>query len=292
MILHIKAVGAINIPKMDLFGKADPYLKISYSRSDKIYKTSYCKQTFSPNWNEEFHIPVESNPESVLHFELVDWDPLPKHDLISTRDFLITSFEVGQITDDWFDFNAAAKVPKPGKVHLVFHLALPDQQPFVQAEKKLCRLPSVNFEPDQYQELKEAFDEIDEDKSGNINLTETKLFLEKTGINSSFAPLAFEICDKSLDSSIKFDEFKPFYDAINELQRDQSSIYRYLFDKFDTDHSGFLDKSEVVHLLYFFGGDDWNEDDAERFIDNHDEDHDGKLNFDELCNLLDDEMPK
>lgn len=95
-----------------------------------------------------------------------------------------------------------------------------------------------------------------------------------------------------MDSSIKFDEFKPFYDAVNELQRDQSSIYRYLFDKFDTDHSGFLDKSEVVHLLYFFGGDDWNEDDAERFIDNHDEDHDGKLNFDELCNLLDDEMPK
>lgn len=292
MILHIKAVGAIDIPKMDTFGKADPYLKITDNKSQKTYKTSYCKQTYTPIWDEEFHIPVENNAEDFIHFSLIDWDPFPKHDLISTRDFPISSFEIGRVTDNFYDFFPANKVKKPGKVHLVFHLALPDQKPFENTKKTLHSLPTVKFAKEQQENLQEAFDEIDQDHSGSIDLTETKGFLEKIGINSCFAPLAFEICGKKLDSSIKFDEFKPFYEALNNMNNDKLCIYRILFDKFDADHSGFLDKSEVVKLLCFFGGDDWDEDDAERFIENHDTNNDGQLDFEELCELIEDEMPR
>lgn len=292
MILHIKAIGAIDIPKMDLFGKADPYLKITDSKSKKTYQTHYCKQTYSPIWNEEFHIPVENDPEEFIHISLIDWDPFPRHDLVSTRDFPISNFKLGVVTDNFYDFYPAENVKKPGKVHLVFHLSLPDQKPFVNTKQSLSQLPTTTFSEET---LRNAFNEIDQDHNGSIDFTETQDFLEKVGINSIFARLAFEICGKSIDSPIKFEEFEPFYKALNDLQQDKMSIYRYLFNKFDTDKNGFLDTKEVVHFLSFFGCDDWDqwdEDDAIRFIDNHDSNHDGKLCFRELCDLIDDELPK
>ncbi|KAK8892468.1 Protein Aster-C [Tritrichomonas musculus] len=293
MILHIKVVAATDIPKMDVIGKADPYLTIKYNKSKKEMKTSYCKQTYSPIWNEEFHVPVDI--DGLIHMELFDWDKVTKDDLISTKDFPINTFQEGKISDDWYEFVPEPKIKKPGKVHLVFHLASKDQTPFVKNSQSKTKNNFYMLKPklvtdEQYEFLLEAFNEIDEDHNGNINLSETKNFLEKIGVNHVFAPLAFEICDKNQNSTITFDEFRPFYKLLGDIEKDRSTIYKVLFDKFDSDKNGYLDKKEVVRLLFFFGGDDWNEDDAIRFIDNHDTNNDGKLNFNELCNLIEDEI--
>lgn len=294
MILHIKAVGATDIPKMDVIGKADPYLSIKYNKSDKPLKTSYCKKTYSPIWDEEFHLPVDNN--DFIHMELIDYDKLTDDDLISTRDFPIQSFQLGKIYDDWFDFFPAPKIPKPGKVHLVFHLANNDDKPFVPSVKKekaknvFHKLKHQSITQQQYEEFRESFNEIDEDNNGSITLEETKKFLEKIGVNHVFAPLAFEVCNKDPNGSIKFDEFAPFYQILDDIGKDQNYIYRLLFTKLDEDKSGYLELKEVLQLLFFFGGDDWNEDDAQRFIENHDSNNDGKLNFDELCSLINDEL--
>ncbi|KAK8880656.1 Protein Aster-C [Tritrichomonas musculus] len=290
MILHVKAVGAIDVPKMDLIGKADPFLVLIYSKTKEKFKTKVCKKTYTPIWDEEFHIPVEKDQDSFIHAELYDWDRASSNDLISTRDFPINSFKSGVVIDDWYEFNAAKKIPKPGRVHLIFHLALPSQNAFKSSQKSLYRLPKIKITPKEFGSLEEAFREIDEDQSGSIDLNETRNFLQKIGINQAFAQLAYEICGKNVDSEISFDEFYPFYKTLDEINKDPSYVYRYLFDKFDADHTGFLEKSEVVKLLCFFGGDEWSKEAVENFIDNHDTNKDGRLNFDEICHLFDDEV--
>lgn len=290
MILHVKAIGAVDIPKMDIIGKADPFLVLTYNKTNQKFKTKVIRKTYSPIWDEEFHIPVERDQNSFIHAELYDWDRASSNDLISTRDFPICNFKVGVVLDEWYDFTAAKKVPKPGKVHLVFHLAAERQKPFESTHKSLYKLPKINLTPKEFGSLEEAFKEIDEDQSGSIDLGETRNFLQKIGINQAFAQLAYEICGKSLDSQISFDEFYPFYRTLNNINNDPSCVYRFLFDKFDKDHNGYLEKSEIVKLLCFFGGDEWSKEAVENYIDNHDENNDGKLSFEEICKLFNEEI--
>lgn len=294
MKLHIKAIGANEVPKMDVFGKADPYLIINYSKTEKPLQSTICYKTFSPIWNEEFHISVKN--DDVVHFELMDFDKMKADDVISTRDFPISSFKLGKVVDDWYDFYPAKGVPKPGKVHLVFHLAKEGDKPFVHSEPEAkskniyYKIKHQSFTPAQMEQLKECFEEIDEDHNGSITLEETKSFLEKIGINHVFASLAFEICNKKPTDSITFEEFGPFYKLLDDIDNDNSVVYRTLFKNIDEDNNGYLDKQEVVKLLQFFGGDDWDEDDAERFIENHDKNGDGKLSFEEVAEMIDDEL--
>lgn len=40
---------------------------------------------------------------------------------------------------------------------------------------------------------------------------------------------------------------------------------------------------KLVKLLWFFGGNEWKKEDIKNFIDNHDRNNDGKLNFEKVC---------
>lgn len=131
MILHIKAVEAKDVPKMDLIGKCDPFLCFRTNLSSQEWKTKVIKKTYTPEWNEEFHIPITSNMDELLHIELYDQDTFTKNDLISTRDFPVNDFQIGQVTDEWYDFAPAPKIPKGGKVRLIFHLANSGDEAFI-----------------------------------------------------------------------------------------------------------------------------------------------------------------
>lgn len=150
MILHIRAVEAKDLPKMDVVGKADPYLLFQIKGITEQWRTKDIKQTFDPTWNEEFHIPIEDVEGAVLHIELYDWDKVSSDDLISTRDFDIKNWELGKIYEDWYEFFAAPKVEKPGKVHLFFHLAKEGDPPFIQLTKELPKreapIPEVGLD--------------------------------------------------------------------------------------------------------------------------------------------------
>ncbi|OHT14654.1 Calmodulin-like protein [Tritrichomonas foetus] len=154
---------------------------------------------------------------------------------------------------------------------------------------KTYKPSSKKLTPDQIANMRSTFEEIDQDKNGLINVDEVRTFMDDIGTNPIFARLAIEICDLNGDGQISFDEFGLFFKLLDDLDNDPTCIYRTLFDKFDADKSGFLEKEEVVKFLRYFGGEDWDEDDAERFIDNHDLDNDGKLNFQEICEMLEDE---
>lgn len=292
MILHIKVIEAKDVPKMDVVGYSDPYVKFTYDKGPGTYQTRYIEQTLTPVWNEEFHIAILDKKEGLIKAFLYDFDKVSNDDLISTKDFPINSFQIGKVVDNWYEFVAAPKAKKPGCVHLVFHLALPSQTPFCEDRTAVtnavfCKLRSESFTPEQLQNFQNIFKQVDSDHDGSISLSETREFFDKIGINPVLAPVAFVLSNKDVDSNISYSDLEPFYKYLSDIEDEPINVYRTLFHKFDRDNSGYLDQKEVRNLIYFFGGNEWGENDAQRFIQSHDEDNDGKLNFEEVCYLLD-----
>lgn len=66
-ILHVKAIKALDLPKMNLMGKCDSYIVFQIYPQPEKYKTKYIDQTYEPVWNEEFHIHIgKINPDDLL----------------------------------------------------------------------------------------------------------------------------------------------------------------------------------------------------------------------------------
>lgn len=144
----------------------------------------------------------------------------------------------------------------------------------------------LELTPEQIAAHKPRFDQLDEDHNGKINQEETKEFMKQVGINPIFVKLVFELCDSDSDGQISFDEFAPFFKLLKDLEQDPSCIYRNVFEKFDKDKNELLDKEEVRELLKLFSDAEWTDENIELFVDNYDKDHDGNLNFEEVCEML------
>ncbi|KAK8836641.1 Protein Aster-C [Tritrichomonas musculus] len=132
LILYVHAVEAKDVPKMDVIGKCDPFMVFRLnSKPTETWKTKDIKQTFEPHWDQVFKIPINSdNTLETLHIELFDKDDFTDDDLISTKEFQVSSFQLGKIVDAWYDFLPHKRVKKGGKVHLIFHLANENDAPF------------------------------------------------------------------------------------------------------------------------------------------------------------------
>ena len=77
--LHVTLTKATNLPKMDLFGSCDAYVKIYVGAES--WKSRTVKNSYNPVWNQvtTFDVPPLVD---VLEVELFDWD------LISADDFV------------------------------------------------------------------------------------------------------------------------------------------------------------------------------------------------------------
>lgn len=131
MILHIRAVEASDVPKMDIIGLSDPYLLFELSTSSQKWKTKYINNTKAPVWNEDFHLPVSSSLTDTLRVSLWDQDDISKDDLISTYDFTIKNdFPIGKIIDKWYQMCPIKGVKEGGKVRLIIQLNRTGKDPF------------------------------------------------------------------------------------------------------------------------------------------------------------------
>lgn len=123
MELHVRVVEAQDIPKMDFFGKADPYCILQMSSSSDSRKTKVCSNTYTPVWNEEFHFPVANQTRDALHILIKDRDRGMADDPISKIEIPISSLQVGNVMDRWYNMNPIKGVKKGGRLRLVLHLA-------------------------------------------------------------------------------------------------------------------------------------------------------------------------
>ncbi|KAK8883390.1 hypothetical protein M9Y10_046040 [Tritrichomonas musculus] len=131
MKLHLKIIEADNIPKMDMIGKADPYVSVHLSESKDSDKTKIIYKTYTPKWNKEMHLRVASISENVK-FELKDYDKGKKDDLIGTIERKIRDFPPGIVSDEWINVNKAKGLKKVARVHIISHLTLDGMTPFTQ----------------------------------------------------------------------------------------------------------------------------------------------------------------
>ncbi|KAK8842498.1 hypothetical protein M9Y10_026089 [Tritrichomonas musculus] len=256
MILHVRAIEARDLPKMDVIGKVDAYLKFKLSSDlEHKQKTHVIKKNYNPVWNEEFHFKVDPSKNEVLHAELYDWDKVSANDLISTHDFEISSFQPGRVIEIWETFFPAPKVHKPGRVHLVFHLANEGDEPFVEkfvadrgATTDLLISPLTE---DEMQEARQKFTIIDTNRNGVLEESELdSYFRQEKRELQCFSKLICEIY--GTDGQVSVDQFFQFYKSLAADRNSDEFIGRHIFDYIDTDHSGTIEAKEfqkVVDLI-------------------------------------------
>ena len=77
LIMHIYALEAINIPKMDLTSKTDPYVVFRFEKDIIGVRTKYLEDTLTPQWNELVNLIITDINEDLI---IEIWDKNVKKD--------------------------------------------------------------------------------------------------------------------------------------------------------------------------------------------------------------------
>ncbi|KAJ2745348.1 Tricalbin-2 [Coemansia sp. BCRC 34301] len=80
LVIHMQS--ARGLPKMDTFGKADPYVRISTVKHPEIsVRTRTIEKTLAPSWGETLILLVYSKSDTI-QMEVFDWNSVGKDDKI------------------------------------------------------------------------------------------------------------------------------------------------------------------------------------------------------------------
>lgn len=92
--LTVVVLKAQNLPKMDVTGLADPYVKIYLLYNNQRIakkKTRMRKRTLSPVFNESFVFDIPNDADGLnnvsLEFMLIDWDRVTRNEVIGRLEF-------------------------------------------------------------------------------------------------------------------------------------------------------------------------------------------------------------
>lgn len=91
-ILCCTIKSATGVPKTDLFGSCDPYVKVSVKQSEKT-STTVKSNTLSPVWDETFEFMVYDIDHQSLHLQLFDSEALRQDELLGTASIPLGSLE-------------------------------------------------------------------------------------------------------------------------------------------------------------------------------------------------------
>ena len=142
---------------------------------------------------------------------------------------------------------------------------------------KPVKMPE-NIEP----VMRKYFNELDKDGDGGLNTEEISVMLQKYDIHPSFKFLAKELCDKNGDGLITFD----FYRLLGKLDKNPTCLYEAAFKIYDKDKDGYINKEELEGFLRFFLMEEPDSHTVRLLLSSFDKDQDEKLDFNELCKLM------
>ena len=77
LIIHIYALEAKGIPKMDLMSKTDPYIIFKFEKDMIGVRTKYLEDTLTPQWNELVNLIIPDESEDLI---IEIWDKNVKKD--------------------------------------------------------------------------------------------------------------------------------------------------------------------------------------------------------------------
>ncbi|KAJ3692277.1 hypothetical protein LUZ60_012627 [Juncus effusus] len=119
-LVKLEILGGADMQPSDLNGLADPYVKGqlgAYRCQTKIHK-----KTLSPNWLEEFNIPIISwESPNILFLQVRDKDPI-FDDMLGDCSININELRGGQRHDKWIQL----KNIKTGRIHLAITVSEDD----------------------------------------------------------------------------------------------------------------------------------------------------------------------
>jgi len=124
-----------------------------------------------------------------------------------------------------------------------------------------------------------AFERVDKDKSGEIDVDE---FFHGLKIEPTpFGKLVFQVADVSHDGEIDFGEF--FVAMYNFCSFDEHSLMSFCFNIFDVDKSGSIERSEVKALVKMMRGNSSKLDEmTDSLLKKMDSDGDGEMSLNEF----------
>ena len=131
-IFHVKVIEATDIPKMDLFGKADPYCILKFNDKQK-YRTKTIENTYKPVWNEEFHFEINNIMTDYLAILMKDEDRGKSDDPISKLVLHLCDFEQNTVIEKWFNAVPVKGVKKGGRIRLKLHISTNGSPAFVES---------------------------------------------------------------------------------------------------------------------------------------------------------------
>ena len=66
LMMHIYALEALNIPKMDLMSKTDPYVIFRFEKDTIGVRTKYLEDTLTPQWNELVNLIIPDESQDLI----------------------------------------------------------------------------------------------------------------------------------------------------------------------------------------------------------------------------------
>lgn len=156
---------------------------------------------------------------------------------------------------------------------------------FISHSMNSSRLPAKKYTDDELDALRAAFDSIDADGSGTLELEELQMFMNQTQMDEGFANLVLFLFDGDHDGSITFDEFTGFLEAIEDMEVDPHKFFKKVFDALDKKRSGSIGVTEMAEFSNLCGM-PMTIEEAEKAINEIDADGNGTIEFEELCKAL------
>jgi calcium-dependent protein kinase len=133
---------------------------------------------------------------------------------------------------------------------------------------------------DERKEVRDAFLELDKDRSGAISMQEfKKVMKDKFHISDQNAQQAFEALDTSHHDEIHYTDFLAA--MVSTRIRMHDDMLRATFKRFDTDNSGYIDKEDLKQVL----GDAFEGESIDHLMEEAHA-HDGKISLDDFMAFL------
>lgn len=150
-------------------------------------------------------------------------------------------------------------------------------------------MPVDELTPQRLKELKELFNEIDEDGSGSIDTQELIKLMQRAGhkVDEAEAKDMIDQFDEDGSGEIEFVEFVDMMKQ-HEVEPVQECELKEIFEGIDKDGGGTIDKTELSVFMrqLMDDEDEFNDDDVDALMGEVDEDGSGEMDFDEFRKLM------
>jgi len=139
---------------------------------------------------------------------------------------------------------------------------------------------------DQKQELREAFELFDVDKTGSIDLHELKVLMRALGFDvkkPDVIKMVHEV-DPSNNGAVDYEQFLEIM-TDKYADRDPEEEIKKAFQLFDDDHSGKISLKNMKRVARELG-ENLSEEELQAMIDEFDRDQDGEISSEEFLTIM------